>query len=310
MQVFFKRLITLKLHFFLTILVSYVFCSSTFADSPYHWYTFNIPPFGSDSGQGIGYELVNAYIEAGFNNSTVLVSAARWKNDMQDPSNNKFCSSGSWKLPGTSHRVYSDSIINTVDYGVAVRPELYKKLSHNGKIRVVSILDVIESTKSAGNLLILDGRPLFGKMSEIIENSKHKHGTKIKYMSASEGPVSMLKMANITNRNIDSVLIFPEELPIFAKGNPNHSLEYLMLLEGNSFAPIRANCPDTKVGRSIISEINKMLNEGLREKAFWLFLDALPNHDEIREQAIFNQRCIKDSSCKDPLINVVIKTEQ
>jgi len=104
---------------------------------------------------------VNAYIEAGFNNSTVLVSAARWQNDMQDPNNNKFCSSGRWKLPKTNHRVYSNSIINTVDYGIAVRPQLYKKLSKNGKTRVVSILDVIEATKSSRKLLILDGRPLF-----------------------------------------------------------------------------------------------------------------------------------------------------
>jgi len=145
-------------------------------------------------------------------------------------------------------------------------------------------------------------------MSDIIE--KNKHNTKIEYMSASEGPVSMLKMANISNRNIDSVLIFPEELPIFAKEQPNHSLEYLMLSEGNSFVPIRASCPDTKAGRAIITEINKMLNEGLRKKAFTLFLEALPNHSGIREQAIFNQRCITDNSCKDPLTYFVIKNEQ
>jgi len=281
------------------------FCTPTFGGSPYSWYTFNIPPFGSESGQGIGYDLVNAYIEAGFKNNIVLTSAARWKNDMQDPRNDKFCSSGSWKLPETSHRVYSNSIINTVDYGVAVRPELYKKLSNNGKKRIVSILDVIEATKTAGNLLILDGRPLFGQMSEIIERSKHEQGTKIGYMSASEGAVSMLKMASILNRNIDSVLIFPEEFHIFAKEQTKQPLEYLMLLEGSNFAPIRASCPNTKTGRMIISEINKMLDEGLREKAFKLFLDALPNFVEIREQAIFNQLCINDNSCRDPLTDLM-----
>jgi len=161
-------------------------------------------------------------------------------------------------------------------------------------------------------------------MSEIIERSKHEQGTKIGYMSASEGAVSMLKMASILNRNIDSVLIFPEEFHIFAKEQTKQPLEYLMLLEGSNFAPIRASCPNTKTGRMIISEINKMLDEGLREKAFKLFLDALPNFVEIREQAIFNQLldalpnfveireqaifnqlCINDNSCRDPLTDLM-----
>ena len=291
--------------YFVFILLLLSFCSPTFGGSPYSWYTFNIPPFGSESGEGIGYELANAYIESGFKNNIILTNAARWKNDMQDSKNIKFCSTGSWKLPETSHRVYSNSIINTVDYGVAVRPELYKQLSNNGKKRIVSILDVIKATKSAGNLLILDGRPLFGKMSEIIEKRKREQGTNVSYMTASEGPISMLKMASIPNRNIDSVLIFPEEFHIFTQEQPNHTLEYMMLLEGNNFAPIRASCPNTKAGRMIISEINNMLDEGLRGKAFKLFLDALPNLAEIREQAIFNQLCIKDNSCSDPLTDLI-----
>ncbi len=120
-------------------------------------------------------------------------------------------------------------------------------------------------------------------------------------MSASEGSVSMLKMASISNRGVDSVLLFPEEFHVFAKEKAEQPLEYLMLLEGSNFAPIRASCPDTKTGRMIISEINKMLDDGLRDKALTLFLDALPNFVEIREQAIFNQLCIKDNACKDPL---------
>jgi len=273
---------------FVFILLLFPFCPPAFGESPYSWYTFNIPPFGSISGEGIGYELVHAYAEAGFNNSIILTSPARWKHDMQDPGNDRFCSSGSWMLPETNHRVYSNSIINTVDYGVAVRPEIYNKLSNNGKKRIVSILDIIEATKSAGDLFILDGRPVFGEMSEIIERSKNDHDTNISYMAASEGTISLLKMATIPNRNIDSVLIFPEEFHLFTKGQTKQTLEYLMLLEGSNFAPIRASCPNTKAGRMIISEINKMLDEGLRDKAFKLFLDALPNFAEIREQATFN----------------------
>jgi len=45
-----------------------------------------------------------------------------------------------------------------------------------------------------------------------------------------------------------------------------------------------------------------MLDEGLRDKAFHLFLEALPNIVEIQQQAKFNQRCIKDNSCVDPLV--------
>jgi len=222
---------------------------------------------------------------------------------MLNPSKDQFCTTGSWKLPQTSHRVYSDSIINTVDYGVAVRPDLYKKLSKNGQTRIVSILEVIEATKSAGALLILNGRPVFGEMGVMIGEGKLEQGTKISYMTASQGPISMLKMANIPNRNIDSVLIFPEEFPVFEKENPDHSLEYLMLSEGSSFAPIRASCPDTSTGRMIIAEINTLLNDGLRKDVFKLFQEALPNIHEIREQAIINQRCIKDNSCRDPLVN-------
>ena len=121
-------------------------------------------------------------------------------------------------------------------------------------------------------------------------------------MTGSEGPISMLKMAAILNRNVDSVLIFPEEFPIFTNAQPNHPLKYLTLTEGSNFAPIRASCPDTEEGRIIISEVNKLLNNGLRTTAFNLFQAALPNIKEIREQAILNQQCIKDSSCKDPLI--------
>ena len=279
------------------------FCSTAFGSSPYSWYTFNIPPFGSVSERGIGYVLANAYFEAGFKNKIILANPARWHKDMLNPRKDKFCSTGSWKLPKTSHRVYSDSIINTVDYGVAVRPALYKQLSRNGKTRIVSITEVINATKSAGALLILNGRPVFGEMGAMIEAGKLEQGTKINYMTASHGPISMLKMANISNRNIDSVLIFPEEFPVFEKENPDHSLEYLMLSEGSNFAPIRASCPNTKTGRMIMTEINKLLNQGLRKEVFKLFQQALPNIHEIRQQAIINQGCIKNNSCRDPLVN-------
>lgn len=278
------------------------FCSPAFSESPYSWYVFNIPPFGSESKGGIGYELVNAYNEAGFKSRIIVANPARWGIDMVDPNNFSFCTSGSWKLPNTKHRVYSDSIINTVDYGVAVRPNLYMKLSNNGQRRVVSIVDVINTTKSTGQMLMLKGRPVFGEMGRIIEKSRHKKENHISYMTGSEGPISMLKMAALSNRNIDSVLIFPEEFPIFTKAQPEHPLRYLMLSEGSNFAPIRASCPDTKKGRMIISEINKLLNKGLRTIAFNLFQDALPNIQEIRDQAVLNQLCIKDNSCKDPLI--------
>jgi len=278
-----------------------IFCSPALGESPYSWYVFNIPPFGSESKGGIGYDLVNAYFEAGFKNKIVVANPARWAIDMMDPSNITFCTSGSWKLPNTSHRVYSDSILNTVDYGVAVRPELYKKLSNNGQTRIVSLQDVINSTKSGRQMLILKGRPVFGGMGRMIEKSRHEKATNIDYMTGSEGPISMLKMASIPNRSVDSVLIFPEEFPIFTKAQPDHPLRYLMLSEGSNFAPIRASCPDTKEGRMIISEINKLLNNGLRTLAFNLFQDVLPNIKEIREQAVLNQLCIKDNSCKDPL---------
>ena len=278
------------------------FCPPALAESPYSWYVFNIPPFGSESKGGIGYELVNAYNEAGLNSRIIVANPARWVIDMTDPNNNTFCTSGSWKLPNTSHRIYSDSILNTVDYGVAVRPKLYKILSNNGQARTVSIVNVINSTKSTKQLLMLKGRPVFGEMGRIIEKSRLEEGNHISYMTGSEGPISMLKMAALSNRNVDSVLIFPEEFPIFTKAQPGHPLKYLTLSEGNSFAPIRASCPDTQAGRMIISEVNKLLNNGLRTVIFNLFQNALPNIKEIREQAVLNQRCIEDKSCKDPLI--------
>lgn len=275
--------------------------TTSHADSPYSWYTFNIPPFGSVDGRGIGYALVNAYIEAGFKNKVVLTNPARWFKEMQDASNTTFCTSGSWKVPKTDHRVYSNSIINTVDYGVAVRPTLYRKLSNNGQFRTVSISDVISATKTSGQMLILNGRPVFGEMQQIIKQRKKEVGINIEYMTASEGPVSLLRIANTASRGVDSALIFPEEFSIFANEYPHHSLEYLTLSEGTSFAPIRASCPDTEAGRFIISKINSMLENGLRTQAFNLFLEALPNIVEIKQQARINQICIKDHSCKDPL---------
>ena len=143
-------------------------------DTSYTWYVFNIPPFGSESKGGIGYDLVNAYNKAGLENRIIVANPARWAIDMTDPNNETFCTSGSWKLPNTSHRVYSDSIVNTVDYGVAVRPELYKKLSNNGKLRTVSIMDVINSTKSGRQMLTLKGRPVFGEMGRMIDDSRDK----------------------------------------------------------------------------------------------------------------------------------------
>jgi len=292
---------TLASYFFYAVLLLSVF-SKSYGDTPYAWYTFNIPPFGSESGEGIGFDLAHAYIDAGFDNSIVMVNVERWYREMLDPQNAIFCATGSWKLPSTPHRVYSNSIINTVDYGVAVRPELYKKLSLKGKRRIVSIVDVLNATKSGGQLLMLAGRPIFGKMNELIEAGRLVGDMHIAGMTASEGPVSMMRMADAANRDVDSVLVFPEEFVIFEEGYPDHSLEYLALSEGISFAPIRASCPDTEQGRLIISTINNMLDEGLRDKAFHLFLEALPNIVEIQQQAKFNQRCIKDNSCVDPLV--------
>lgn len=266
----------MRKQFFAYVFLFLTFSSPALSESPYSWYVFNIPPFGSESKGGIGYELVNAYNQAGFNGRIIVSNPARWQIDMTDPNNTTFCTSGSWKLPNTAHRVYSDSIINTVDYGVAVRPELYQKLSNNGQTRVVSIVDVINSTKSAGQMFMLKGRPVFGEMGRIIEKSRHEKGNNISYMTGSEGPISMLKMAVLSNRNVDSVLIFPEEFPIFSEAQPEHPLKYLMLSEGSNFAPIRASCPDTKEGMRIISGINKLLNKGLRTIAFHLFRDALP----------------------------------
>ena len=275
--------------------------SVSFADSPYTWYTFNIPPFGSESERGIGYVLANAYIDAGFKNEVILTTPARWFNDMQDFDNNEFCTTGSWKLPQTDHRVYSNSILNTVDYGIAVRPKLYQYLSNNGENRVVSITKAIEASKVFGRMVMLNGRPVFGEMSELLEQGRLNSDTKIDYITASEGSVTLLKMADVYSRDVGSVLLFPEEYQIFENSYPDHSLEYLMLSEGSSFAPIRASCPDTRQGRAIITEINRMLNDGLRAEVFKLFLEALPNISEIKQQAKINQQCIKTSSCKDPL---------
>ncbi len=300
----------MALSLFYALLLLSVF-SKSYGDIPYSWYTFNIPPYGSESGEGIGYELADAYIDAGFKSPIVMVNVERWYREMLDPTNLKFCASGSWKLPNSAHRIYSNSIINTVDYGVAVRPNLYQQLSDGGKNRMVSIVDVLNATKSGDHLMMLAGRPIFGKMNEIIEKAKGETDTHITEMTASEGPVSMLKMADVGNRYVASVLMFPEEYIVFEKDYPDHSLEYLALSEGVSFAPIRASCPNTEQGRLIISKINQMLDDGLRDRVFNQFLDALPDIVEIRQQALINQRCIKDSSCIDPLVgssNVSIST--
>jgi len=276
--------------------------AKSYSDASYSWYTFNIPPFGSESGTGIGYVLAAAYIDAGFESSIVMVNVERWYREMLDSNNTLFCATGSWKLPNTDHRVYSNSIINTVDYGVAVRPELYKILSENGKTRVTSIIDVIKATQSGKELLMLAGRPIFAEMGELIAQGKLERGTHITAMTASEGPVSMMKMADAGNRGVESVLMFPEEFVVFEKTHPHHSLEYLTLSEGVSFAPIRASCPNTVEGRKIIAAINTLLDDGLREKAFKLFVDALPNITEIQQQAQLNQQCIDQSDCIDPLV--------
>jgi hypothetical protein len=44
------------------------------AESSYSWYTFNIPPFGSEAERGIGYVLANAYVDAGFENKVILAT--------------------------------------------------------------------------------------------------------------------------------------------------------------------------------------------------------------------------------------------
>jgi len=275
--------------------------SVSFAESPYTWYTFNIPPFGSESERGIGYVLAHAYIDAGFKNEVILTTPARWFNDMQNSNNKEFCTTGSWKLPKTDHRVYSNSILNTVDYGIAVRSKLYKYLSNNGEHRIVSITKAIHASKVFGRMVMLNGRPVFGKMNELLEQGRLDPNTQIAYVTASEGSITLLRMADVDSRNVGSVLLFPEEYQMFDNAYPNHSLEYLMLSEGSSFAPIRASCPDTQQGKAIIAEINRMLNDGLRTEVFKLFLEALPNIKEIKQQAKINQQCIKDSSCKDPL---------
>lgn len=287
--------------FIIFVLLLSSLSSVSHAESPYTWYTFNIPPFGSESERGMGYVLANAYINAGLKNKVILTTPARWLNDMQNPNNNEFCSTGSWKLPKTDHRVYSNSILNTVDYGIAVRPNLYDQLSNKGKKRIVSIAEVIEASKKFGRLVMMNDRPVFGYMNVLLEEAKLKPNSNIDYVTASEGPVTLLKMADVGNRGVGSVLLFPEEYQVFNKAYPDHSLEYLMLSEGSSFAPIRASCPDTQQGRMIMTEIDRLLNEGLRDEIFNLFLEALPNIAEIKEQARVNQYCIKDSSCKDPL---------
>ncbi len=297
------QLITNKKSLALSTLVLLLSISPSYGDTSYSWLVFNIPPFGSMHGEGIGFELAHAYIKADLKNTIVIVNPARWQQEMLDASNELFCVTGSWKLPNTQHRVYSESIVNTVDYGVAVTPDLYKRISNHGETRVVSIIDVIQATKTAGHLVKLAGRPVFGEMNTLITQGQQQEGVKIDDMVAPEGPISMLKVANHIKRNVDSVLIFPEEFAIFSKENPDHSLEYLLLNEGTSFAPIRASCPNTQEGRMIIKKINVLLNNGLRENILQSFKNALPNIEEIREQAKLNQTCIQHNSCKDPLIN-------
>lgn len=297
-----ERLVIRNLLLYLFILFS---IPSVYAKSPYAWYAFNIPPFGSISEKGIGFTLANAYINAGFDAPVVLINTARWQSEMMDPENDSFCTTGSWKLPNTEHRVYSNSILNTVDYGVAVRSDLYPKLSEGGQRRKVSINEVIDSTRSGNLLLILNDRPVFGVMGKMIDEGALQSTTNIDYMTASEGPISMMKMANMDNRHVASVLVFPEEFFIFEKKYPFHSLEYLMLEEGVSFAPIRASCPDTEMGRTIISTINSLLDQGLRDKVFGLFKQVLPNIIEIQQQAEINQACIRDHACIDPLVGTV-----
>lgn len=273
----------------------------SYGESPYSWQAFNIPPWGSNNNSGIGFKLIEAYNQAGLEGEVIVTNAARWQVNMTNPLNRDFCACGSWKLPNTEHRVYSNSIINTVDYGVAVRPELYEKLSKGGQRRIVDMLDVINSTKEDGRLLIMKARPVFGEMGKVILSNDAKEDINIGYMTASEGPISMLTMASIKNRQVGSVLIFPEEFTNFTRTHPQYSLNYLMLSEGSNFAPIRASCPNTEEGRKIISKINQLLDDGLRDRAFQWFLDELPNIPEIRKQARINQECIKDRSCKDPL---------
>jgi len=275
--------------------------SLSYGKSPYAWQVFNIHPFGSENRSGIGFDLVNAYAQAGLENQVIVTNTSRWQIDMTNPDNFRFCTSGSWKLPNTQHRIYSNSIVNTVDYGVAVRAELYEALTHGGQVRIIDLIEVVNSTRTQGKLLIMKGRPVFGKMGQIIAENSSKDGINVEYMTASEGPVSMLKMATIENRRVSSVLVFPEEFSIFTRMHPKHSLKYLMLSEGSNFAPIRASCPDTEEGRRVVSAINRLLDDGLRQEALNWFLDALPDIPEIREQARVNQRCIQDASCTDPL---------
>ena len=109
------KYIRIRKQFFAYALLFLTFCPPALSESPYSWYVFNIPPFGSESKGGIGYELVNAYNQAGLNSRIIVANPARWRIDMIDPNNTTFCTSGSWKLPNTTHRVYSDSILNTVD---------------------------------------------------------------------------------------------------------------------------------------------------------------------------------------------------
>jgi hypothetical protein len=243
---------------------------------------------------------------AGLTGRIVNTNTARWQRIMVDK-HADICSSGSWMLPNTEHRVYSNSILNTVDYGVAVRPKLYQRLSNQGRTRVVSIVDVIEATKSGGSMLIMEKRPLFGEMARIVEEAKSDPETKIHYITVSQGPVSMLRIANTENREVDSALLFPEEFQNFVKEYPDHSLEYLMLKEGTSFAPIRASCPNTAAGRHRITVVNRLLDQGLREQVFKTFQSYLPDFEEIRQQAQVNQQCIATRTCKDPLIELYRK---
>jgi hypothetical protein len=167
----------------------------------------------------------------------------------------------------------------------------------------VSIIEVIKATKTAGRLIKLAGRPVFGEMNTLIKQGQHEKDVKIYDIVASEGPISLLRIADHGSRHVDSVLIFSEEFEIFSKQYPTHSLKYLALQEGISFAPIRASCLDTEEGRVIIKKINNLLNKELRKTILQSFKNALPDILEIREQVKLNQVCIATRSCKDPLIN-------
>ncbi|MFT5717822.1 MAG: hypothetical protein ACI9T7_002020, partial [Oleiphilaceae bacterium] len=49
-----------------------IFCSSALGESAYSWYVFNLPPFGSESKDGIGFELVKAYEAVGLKGKIII----------------------------------------------------------------------------------------------------------------------------------------------------------------------------------------------------------------------------------------------